>query len=103
VKLALILALSVSSAMVETDECPSELVLKVPMLSKREKIASNEYAQCMMIPFLPLAKQREAKRIECASRNLKKASKRQSSAIRWIDQMATNFASCETNLKVERK
>jgi DNA polymerase I-like protein with 3'-5' exonuclease and polymerase domains len=103
VKILLILSLSVSTAMVETDECPSELVLKVPMLSKREKIASNEYAQCMMIPFLPLAKQLEAKRIECASRSLKNSSKRQSGAIRWIDQMATNFAGCETNLKLERK
>jgi hypothetical protein len=103
VKLLLIFALSVSSTVTQTDECPSEAVLKVPMLSKQEKIASNEYARCMMIPYLPLANQLEAKRIECAARSTRNASKRLSGAISWIDQMATNFTGCETNLKVERK
>jgi hypothetical protein len=103
VKILFIFALSVSSTMSQTEECPSELVLKVPMLSEQEKIVSNEYAQCMMIPYLPLAKQLEAKRIECAGKSAGNATGGLSGAIRWIDQMATNFTGCETNLKVERK
>jgi hypothetical protein len=101
VKILLIFALSASSNIDRVDACPAELVLKVPKLKQAEIRLSNQYAQCMMNPYLPLASNLEAKRNDCVVRRPTRKSEKLTSTLGWVDKMAKNFAGCETNLKVK--
>lgn len=97
------LMLAASNPSTGIEDCPNELVFNVPKLKQQEAKISNDYARCMSTPHLPLAKQRSARKAECNAKLTGKISDQATHAIGWVNQMAVNFESCETNLKVKRK
>lgn len=99
----LILALAVPNSTTEVEECPAELVLKIPKLGQKEAGIVNRYAQCMSIPYAPLAPNFSAKKEECGGKVVGKNNQRTALAFGWVDKMAVNLTGCETNLKIKRK
>ena len=98
-----ILLLATSNPSTTHEECPSELIFNIPKLKQQEAGTGNDYARCMSVPYLPLAKQFSARKAACNANLTGKFSKRTADAIEWVNQMAVNFEGCETNLKVKRK
>lgn len=83
------------------DECPAALILRDPGITVSETRAARRYAECMSRPWLPLADQLAEKSARCAT-CLGAPSRARSSAVLWIDHIASELPGCETGLLIKR-
>lgn len=99
----LLLALQGPSAVrSEVSELPTQLVLKVDGLSKREVAVGQEYASCVSTPWLPTAYQFKKKAEACTKSKGTRSSKLKK-VMRWVGHIAVQFPGQEINLQIRRK
>ena len=83
------------------EECPAELVLHAKGLTRTEEATAQLYAQCMAA--LSATGRLSEKVTTCDRYRLPNPSRVLTRAFDWVDKMATQFSTCETNLAVRRK
>jgi hypothetical protein len=81
---------------------PSQLILKVKGLSKKDAAIGQKYATCMRAPWLPPEEQWALKAKSCEpSRSI--ASPRVRAAMKWVDHIAHEFPGAEIELRIRRQ
>jgi hypothetical protein len=85
------------------NECPASLDLHVRGLSAVRAATVQAYADCVSQPWLPMSDTRTARIAQCTSQRLNLADKKVAYAVAWVEQMATNFAGCETRLEIKTR
>ena len=83
-------------------DAPTQLVLKVDAISKKELQRGQRYASCMSTPWLPTDDQFEAKARSCTDLRLPRSSKLKR-AIGWVDHIATQFPGAEIELRIQQR
>ena len=83
-------------------DAPTQLVLKVPEISKKELQRGQSYASCMSTPWLPTADQFDTKARSCADLRLPRSSKLKE-AMGWVDHVATRFSGAEMELRIQQQ
>jgi hypothetical protein len=73
----------------------------MPSLDRADQHTAQRYAECMRMPYLPLAAGLQGKAKQCApDRPAKGPAKK---ATEWVTHIATNFPGCETRLTITRE
>lgn len=98
-----LMALSVPIASYADDhDTPTQLVLQVDGLSKKDLRLGQRYASCMSVPRLPIAVQLENRAKTCADFKAPRSPKLKK-VMRWVDHIAVQFAGREIDLQIRRR
>lgn len=81
---------------------PSQLILKVKGLSKKDAAVGQKYAMCMSARWLPTEEQWRLKAGSCEPSG-SIASPRAKAAMKWVDHIAREFPGAEIELRIRRQ
>jgi len=85
------------------NECPASLDFRVRGLSAGRAATVQAYADCVSWPWLPTSDALTVRIAQCTSQRPNLADKKVAEAVAWVEQMATNFAGCETRLGIKTR